>query len=287
MAENITTLLEKPDAENVQGSDYLYIVQGSGSKRDRKIKLDALFASDPAHTLVVDEKDEYPGHYLINKFKGNSASSYLDEGDVGFRVVSIRGARFIVGVIENQAVTTDKLADNAVTSPKIATGAVSNGNLANNSVSTNKIIDGNVTPEKIDATGDYTVGSMTATGSVNADSLNVTNDAIIGGNAGVNGNLTVVASKKLTAAGEADLGYTKARKLALSVGNGALYSVIKADSTFDLGIYSGNEGEIKIVLNTNNQYPIDVTCTTGTITIPVHGAHMFIGMGSTSWFSID
>ena len=58
MAENITTLLEKPDAENVSGSDYLYIVQGSGSKRDRKIKLDALFASDPAHTLVVDEQDE-------------------------------------------------------------------------------------------------------------------------------------------------------------------------------------------------------------------------------------
>ena len=50
MAENITTLLEKPDAENVSGSDYLYIVQGSGSKRDRKINLDALFASDPAHT---------------------------------------------------------------------------------------------------------------------------------------------------------------------------------------------------------------------------------------------
>lgn len=70
MAENITTLLEKPDAENVSGSDYLYIVQGSGSKRDRKIKLDALFASDPALALVVDEQDKYPEHYLINKFKG-------------------------------------------------------------------------------------------------------------------------------------------------------------------------------------------------------------------------
>lgn len=294
MAENITTLLEKPDAENVQGSDYLYIVQGSGSKRDRKIKLEALFASDPAHTLVVDEKDEYPGHYLINKFKGNSASSYLDEGDVGFRVVSIRGARFIVGVIENQAVTTDKLADNAVTSPKIATGAVSNGNLANNSVSTDKIIDGSVTPEKIDETGDYTVGSMTATGSVDADSLNVKNGAIIGGNTGVNGNLTVLSSKKLTAAGEVDLGYTKTRTLTLGVstpgvGSDKYYSVFQADSTFDMTMRftDGEEGEIKIVLNTNNQYPIDVTCTSGTITIPVHCAHMFIGMGSSSWYSID
>lgn len=162
MAENITTLLEKPDAENVQGSDYLYIVQGSGSKRDRKIKLDALFASDPAQTLVVDEKDEYPGHYLINKFKGDSASSYLDEGDVGFSVVSIRGARFIVGVIENQAVTTGKLADNAVTNAKIATHAVSNGCLADSSVSTEKLMDSSVSREKI------------ANGSVSADKLDST-----------------------------------------------------------------------------------------------------------------
>lgn len=285
--ENITTLLDKPDAENVSGSDYLYLVQGTGSDRDRKIKLDALFASDPAHTLVVDEQDEYPGHYLIRKFKGNSAASYLDNGDVGFCVVSIKGVRSIAGVIENQAVTTDKLADDSVTNPKIARGAVSNGVLADNSVGTSKIIDGNVTPEKIDSTGNYTVKSLTTTDSVDANSLNVTNDAIIGGNAGVNGNLTVGASKKLTAAGEAVFGDTTIRKLTLMAGNGALYSVLKADSTFDLATYSGAEGEIKIVCNTNNQYDITVTCTTGNVTIPVHGAHMFIGMGSSSWFSID
>lgn len=214
MAENITTLLEKPDAENVSGSDYIYLVQGTGSYRDRKIKLDALFASDPAHTLVVDEQDEYPGHYLIRKFKSNSASSYLDEGDVGFRVVSIRGARFIVGVIENKSVTTDKLADDAVTSPKIATGGVSSGNLANNSVSTEKIIDGNVTtakiaddavtPEKIDETGDYNVGSITATGSVDALGVkgNVMTNSIAPKTAGqpisVTGNLSIVGEVSLT-----------------------------------------------------------------------------------------
>ena len=214
MAENITTLLEKPDAENVSGSDYLYIVQGSGSKRDRKIKLDALFASDPAHTLVVDEQDEYPGHYLIRKFKGNSASSYLDNGDVGFCVVSRKGVRSIAGVIENQAVTTDKLADDAVTSPKIATGGVSNGNLADNSVSTGKIIDGNVTtakladdavtPEKIDETRDYTVKSMTATGSVDAFVVkgNVMTNSIAPKTAGdpisVTANLSIVGNVSLT-----------------------------------------------------------------------------------------
>ena len=214
MAENITTLLEKPDAENVSGSDYIYIVQGSGSKRDRKINLDALFASDPAHTLVVDEQDEYPGHYLIRKFKGNSASSYLDNGDVGFCVVSRKGVRSIAGVIENQAVTTDKLADDAVTSPKIATSGVSNGNLADNSVSTEKIIDGNVTtakladdavtPEKIDETGDYTVKSITATGSVDAFVVkgNVSTNSIATKTAGqpisVTGNLSIVGNVSLT-----------------------------------------------------------------------------------------
>ena len=216
MAENITTLLEKPDAENVSGSDYLYIVQGSGSKRDRKINLDALFASDPAHTLVVDEQDKYPEHYLINKFKGNSASSYLDKGDVGFFVVPIKDARYIAGVIQNKAVTTDKLADDAVTSPKIATGGVSSGNLANNSVITEKIVDGNVTtakiaddsvtPEKIDETGDYTVKSITATGSVDAFVVkgNVSTNSIATKTAGqpisVNGNLSIVGNVSLTSA---------------------------------------------------------------------------------------
>ena len=214
MAENITTLLEKPDAENVSGSDYIYLVQGTGSDRDRKINLDALFASDPAHTLVVDEQDEYPGHYLIRKFKGNSAASYLDNGDVGFCVVSIKGERSIAGVIENQAVTTDKLADDAVTSPKIANEGVSSGNLAKDSVSTEKIVDGNVTtakiaddavtPEKIDETGDYTVGSITATGSVDALGVkgNVMTNSIAPKTAGqpisVNGNLSIVGKVSLT-----------------------------------------------------------------------------------------
>lgn len=214
MAENITTLLEKPDAENVSGSDYIYLVQGTGSDRDRKIKLDALFASDPAHTLVVDEQDEYPGHYLIRKFKGNSASSYLDNGDVGFCVVSIKGVRSIAGVIENQAVTTDKLANDAVTSPKIATEGVSSGNLAKNSVSTEKIIDGNVTtakiaddavtPEKIDSNGDYTVKSITVSDSVDAPAVkgNVMTNAIAPKTAGqpisVIGNLSIVGNVSLT-----------------------------------------------------------------------------------------
>ena len=62
---------------------------------------EAIRSTLPTDTLLVDEQDENPGHYLIDKFYGASASN----GDVGFIVVSIRGARFIAGVIENQAVT--------------------------------------------------------------------------------------------------------------------------------------------------------------------------------------
>ncbi len=68
MAENITTLLDMTDAENISGDDYLYLVQGSGSKRDRKLKLSALFSSDPSHTLVVDSEDDIPGEFLLGKF---------------------------------------------------------------------------------------------------------------------------------------------------------------------------------------------------------------------------
>ena len=187
MAENITTLLEKPDAENVQGSDYLYIVQGSGSKRDRKIKLDALFASDPAHTLVVDEQDDFKKRYLAPAFFRGSDSGNFDiffsASDITRDGATVRVIGAFIGI---EKVTTNKLANASVTSPKIATGAVSNGKLANNSVSTDKIIDGSVTPEKIDETGDYTVKSMSVKTSLDAVVLKgkVTTDSIASKTAG-------------------------------------------------------------------------------------------------------
>lgn len=125
MAENITTLLEKPDAENVQGSDYLYLVQGSGSKRDRKIKLEALFASDPAHTLVVDEHDLIPKRYLLQSFaKSNEVTRLTPEGGqvyfISKEVTRDGGtARAISGVIANKAITSDHIGDKAVVRDKI------------------------------------------------------------------------------------------------------------------------------------------------------------------------
>ena len=149
------SMLPRVPAAKLTLQDILVLTQPGNNpgEKNKSLELGALFeavkSSLPTDTLLVDEQDENPSHYLIGKFKGNSAASYLDEGDVGFRVVSIRGARFIVGVIENNAVTTGKLADDAVTSSKIATGAVSNVNLADNSVRTEKIVDGNVTTSKL------------------------------------------------------------------------------------------------------------------------------------------
>lgn len=146
MAENITTLLEKPDAENVQGSDYLYLVQGSGSDRDRKIKLESLFASDPAHTLLVDDEDLIPKRYLLQSFaKSNEVTSLTPEGGqvyfISKEVTRDGGtARAISGVIANKSITSDLIGDN--------------------SVSTDKIIDGSVKPSKLDDSGTYTVGGL-------------------------------------------------------------------------------------------------------------------------------
>lgn len=149
------SMLPRVTAANLTLQDILVLTQPGNNpgEKNKGLELGALFeamkSSLPKDTLLVDESDENPSRYLISKFKSNSAASYLTEGDVGFRVVSIRGARFIVGVIENKAVTTGKIADEAVTSTKIAADAVSNGNLADNSVSTSKIIDSNVTTDKL------------------------------------------------------------------------------------------------------------------------------------------
>lgn len=216
------SMLPRVAAENLTSQDVLILTQPGNNpgQKNKGLELGALFeamkSSLPKDTLVVDESDENPSRYLISKFKGNSAASYLSDGDVGFMAVTIRGARFIVGVIENKAVTTYKLADDAVTSPKIAAGAVNNGNIADNSVSTRTIIDGSVTPEKIaagavtpekiDSNGDYTVKSMAVQTSLDAAEVkgNVKTDMIAPKTAGqpisVTGSMSISGNVSLTGA---------------------------------------------------------------------------------------
>jgi hypothetical protein len=127
--ENITTLLDKPDAENVSGSDYLYLVQGTGSDRDRKISLAALFASSPAHTLLVDDEDLIPKRYLLPSFaKSNEVTRLTPEGGqvyfISKEVTRDGGtARAISGVIANKAITSDLIGDKAVVRDKIGDDA--------------------------------------------------------------------------------------------------------------------------------------------------------------------
>lgn len=108
----------------------------------------------PVFVILVDSKDADAANYPYLKDKFIAAGKTADNSygqDVGFDVVETRGGHRIIGIIENKAVTTDKLADDAVTKEKIARGAVSNGCLADKSVSTEKIIDGSVTSDKIAA----------------------------------------------------------------------------------------------------------------------------------------
>lgn len=119
----------------------------------------------PSFLILVDSEDVDASNYryLIDKFiaAGKSADNSYGQ-DVGFVVVATRGGRRIIGILENKAVTTEKLADNAVTNQKIATGAVSSDSLATNSVVSSKMLDGCVIPEKL-ASGAVLPEKMDAT----------------------------------------------------------------------------------------------------------------------------
>ena len=90
------SMLPRVAAADLTPQDVLILTQPGNNpgQKNKGLELGALFesvkSSLPKETLVVDEQDKYPEHYLINKFKGNSASSYLNNGDVGFHVVTIR-----------------------------------------------------------------------------------------------------------------------------------------------------------------------------------------------------
>lgn len=245
------SMLPRVSAAKLTLQDILVLTQPGNNpgEKNKGLELGALFeamrSSLPTDTLLVDEQDENPSRYLISKFKSNSAASYLDDGDVGFRVVTIRGALFIAGVIENKAVTTYKLADDAVTSTKIAAGAVTNGNIADNSVSTRTITDGSVTtdkiaagavtPEKIDSNGDYTVKSMAVQTSLDAVDVkgNVKTDSIepktagqpisVTGALSISGNVSLTGATAKVSAKSVDTEKISCLKLSLK-DNGMAYS---------------------------------------------------------------
>ena len=255
------SMLPRVAAADLTSQDVLILTLPGNNpgQKNKGLELGALFeamkSSLPKDTLVVDESDEYPSRYLIYKFKGNSAASYLTDGDVGFRVVSIHGARFIVGVIENKAVTTGKLADDAVTSPKIATGAVSSVNLADNSVSTEKIVDGNVTTAKL--ANKAVTRAKLADNAVGAAQLDETESYNMAG-------LTITgANKSVTMTEQAPAGAPQGIVLADGVIDHGYQLLTATEATYDLtsNYGAGDDSYITHIVALYNAYSGQCTVT--------------------------
>ena len=144
MAENITTLLDMTDAENISGDDYLYLVQGSGSKRDRKVKVVDLFKSRPAEKGKVYTNAEAvtlgeDPQYLENIILGQPGADNQYWQQVYADSIASRGGQQIRLMIVDGAVATDKIADGAVTTGKIADGAVTTDKIANGAVNATNV----------------------------------------------------------------------------------------------------------------------------------------------------
>lgn len=135
MAENITTLLDMTDAENISGDDYLYLVQGSGSKRDRKVKVVDLFKSRPAEKGKVYTNAEAvtlgeDPQYLETLILGRPGADSQYGQQVYAESIASRGGQVLRFIIADGAVKTDKIADGAVATDKIADGAVNATNVS-------------------------------------------------------------------------------------------------------------------------------------------------------------
>ena len=135
MAENITTLLDMDDAENISGDDYLYLVQGSGSKRDRKVKVVDLFKSRPAEKGKVYTNAEAvtlgeDPQYLETLILGRPGADSQYGQQVYAESIASRGGQVLRFIIADGAVKTDKIADGAVATDKIADGAVNATNVS-------------------------------------------------------------------------------------------------------------------------------------------------------------
>ena len=212
----------------------------------------------PVFVILVDSEDadaaNYP--YLMDKFiaAGKTADNSYGQ-DVGFDVVETRGGHRIIGIIENKAVTTDKLADDAVKNEKIARGAVSNGCLADNSVSTEKIIDGSVTSDKIAAGA--VVRDKLADDVVGANQLDETESYNMAG-------LTITgANKSVTMKEQSQSGASQGIVMADGViGHG--YQLLKATTaTYDLASAygAGDDSYLTHIVALYNAYSGQCTVT--------------------------
>lgn len=120
MAQNITTLLEKAEAGALSDDDLLYLVQGTGSTRDRKLRLAVLQAYC---SKVIINSGDANAQYLENKFS-MSDSAEFGHGDIYFTVQETRGGKQLSAHIREEAIKEAMLKDGSVTEDKLAHNAV-------------------------------------------------------------------------------------------------------------------------------------------------------------------
>lgn len=135
MARLVTTLADilakggELTSSNVDGSELIYVQKGSGSDRDKVIKMVTLIFG---LAMVRTSADDTHPSFLAEKFYGNVTGA---AGDVVFTEVEAQGERKkLKALLNGKCVTSGNLANDSVTEPAIVEGAVSHRALGNNSV---------------------------------------------------------------------------------------------------------------------------------------------------------
>jgi cytoskeletal protein CcmA (bactofilin family) len=213
MSNNITTVPMLPDAEGVGTEDTLYLIQGTGSDRDRKATLSDVF-------------DGVLPHKIDNAY---------DYGDVTFGYEESRGGKILTGNIRDKQVTADKLAD----------GSVNGWKLDETSAFTGKTFYGteSVGAPSVNATTEIktpTIEGTTAGTSSNYllvnSAMTVNGDADLKSNVSLGSSLMTVSQddQKVTVNGDAEVSGTLTTRAVTASGKVAINSAASVSGQLDV-----------------------------------------------------
>lgn len=245
MAENITTVNNLPEAGDISGEDLIYLVQGSGSDRDRRLKVAALESyMNSDHVIYVneaDEEDDTDHRYLEDCFNGTTAAATSAGGDIAFEATDSRGGYVIIGTIGDGKVTEGKIATGAVTGWKIADNAVTGSHIQDGTIGSSKLatLDA-VTVKKINGGNSGTSGDY-----VVVDNETVSGDLDVKGKATLGSSLVTVDPDTQTVEVSGDLTATGAVNAASVTATGSA----KANSVTAGSVTTGDltvNGEFKL-----------------------------------------
>lgn len=150
--ENITTLHMLEPADPINNGDLLYVVQGSGSDRDRKVTAGELFNDMGAHKVKVNGGDETPKFLEDTLEIKNPGPDSSNSGDIGFEAVDTRGGKLMAGYIKQGKIKREMLASDFCINGETNLDdiSISSRKLMNNSVTQEKLAVDSVSPAKID-----------------------------------------------------------------------------------------------------------------------------------------